>query len=238
MTLKLLLLMSVILFLTGCLIIDKKCCKYLSTQTISKKLYVERYQTFCAGVFGDLTECYITDSTSFRFKIGEYDEHERFRVEVNGNKVKAYNFDVNAIPDTIAKKVVSQTELLNYHHTVTNCLSTSPLFGKNTITCNNKLGEVSSYRTDEENYLTSIQYHCNDDFSNAVFYTDSLNFCVLLGISDPGSLENNYSVQKGEQSFEFYNVTYRTKTQILKTQNYLLSDLKKKPLISVCKNGK
>lgn len=234
--LKFLALIFVVLCLAGCLAIDTKCCKHISTQTISKKLYVERYQTFCAGVFGNLTECYITDSIFFRHKIGEYDEHERFRVEFDGNRVAAYNFDVYNISDTIEKKILSNTDLLNYHHSEINALTTSPVFGKNTIRCDKKLGEVSSYKTEEGNYITQIQYHCKDDFSNAVFYTDSSNFCVLLGIYESGSLENHYSVRKVNQSFEFYNITYRSETQILKTQIYLLSDLKKKRLVSVCEN--
>lgn len=66
---------SSILF-SGCLTGDTKCCDNVGTKEISKGLYLERYRTFCAGVFGELTECYLTDSATFRQKIGSYDEHE------------------------------------------------------------------------------------------------------------------------------------------------------------------
>jgi hypothetical protein len=234
---RLLFLIPVVLTLSGCLVGNTKCCDHVSTDTISKGLYVERYRTFCAGVFGELTECYITDSAIFRKNIGSYDEHEFFWVTLNGDRVEAYNLQPGSISDTIEKKTITESDLLKYHHTDTNCLSTSPVFGKNTIKCDNNFYPVSSYKTDNGNYMTQVQYRCGSDDSNAVFYTDSSHFCVFIGVYVPGSLENNYSVRQSNGDFVFYNITDRRKVDTVKVQTYLLTDLKKEKLINVCKNS-
>ena len=230
-------LILVVLSFSSCLVGDTKCCDHFGTDTISKSLYIERYRTFCAGVFGELTECYITDSTTFRQIIGSYDEHEFFRAELSGDKIVAYNLQSGSVSDTIEKRTISKDKLLKYHHTDTTCLSTSPLFGKNTIKCDNDFYPASSYKTDDGNYMTQVQYKCGSDYSNAVFYTDSSHFCVFIGVYVPGSLENNYSVEQTSDNFNFYNVTDRRTVDSIKVQTYLLADLKRGKLNNVCKNN-
>jgi hypothetical protein len=216
---------------------DTKCCDHVDSYSISKGIYVERYRTFCAGVFGELTQCYITDSATFRQNIGSYDEHESFYAKLDGDKIEAYNFQSFLISDTIDKKTISKEELWKYHHNDKNCLSTSPIFGKNAIKCGNDFYPASSYKTDDGYFMTQVQYKCGSDYSNAVFYTDSSNFCVFIGVYIPGSFENNYSVRQNNGSFDFYNVTDKRKVDTVKVQTYLLSDLKKGKLINVCNNG-
>lgn len=237
MIVKLLLLIPFVLTLSGCLVGDTKCCDHVSTDTISKGLYVERYRTFCAGVFGDLTECYITDSTTFRQNIGSYDEHEFFRVKLNGDKVEAYNLQSGLISDTIEKKTISKNDLLKYHHTEKNLLFTAPVFGINTIKCDNDFYPASSYKTDDGYDMKEVQYKCGSDYSNAVFYTDHSQFSVFIGVYIPGSFENNYSVRQHGSNFDFYNITQRRKTDTIKVQTYLLADLKKGKLFNVCNNS-
>lgn len=217
---------------------DTKCCDLVGTYPIANGLYVERYRTFCAGVFGELTECYITDSVSFRQKIGSYDEHESFYAKLSGDKIVAYNIQSGLISDTIEKKTISKTDLWKYHHADTNCLKTTPLFGKNTIKCDTDFYPASSYRTDDAFFMTQVQYKCGNDYSNAVFYTDSLNFSVFIGVYVPGSFENNYSVERnGIDSFDFYNITQRRTVDTVKVETRLLTDLKKSRLVKVCKQG-
>ncbi|MFL5742999.1 MAG: hypothetical protein ACJ75B_22460 [Flavisolibacter sp.] len=237
MKLRLLLLVPFVFTLSSCLVGDTKCCDHVSTDTISKGLYIERYRTFCAGVFGDLTECYITDSTTFRQNIGSYDEHEFFRVTLNGDKIEAYNLLSDLTSDTIDKKTITKTDLLKYQHTEKNLLSTSPVFGKNTIKCDDDFYPASSYKTDDGYDMKQVQYKCGSDYLNAVFYTDHSKFSVFIGVYIPGSFENNYSVRQHGSNFDFYNVTERRKTDTVKVQTYLLSDLKKGKLINVCSNG-
>lgn len=215
---------------------DTKCCEHVGTNPIFKGLYVERYRTFCAGVFGELTDCYITDSASFRQKIGFYDEHEFFRAKLSGDKIEAYNLQPGFISDTIEKKTITKIDLSQYHHTDTNCIKTTPLFGKNTIKCDTDFYPASSYRTDDGFIMTEVQYKCGSDYSNAIFYTDSLNFCFFIGVYIPGSFENNYRVKRNNTgSFDFYDITYRKKVDTIKVETYLLTDLKKGKLIKVCK---
>jgi hypothetical protein len=237
MILRLLFLTSVVFTLSSCLVGDTKCCDHVSTDTISKGLYIERYRTFCAGVFGELTECYITDSTTFRQNIGSYDEHDFFRVKLNGDKIEAYNLQSGLISDTIEKKIITKSDLLTTHHTGKDLLSTSPIFGRNTINCDSDFYPASSYKTDDGYYMTQVQYKCGSDYSNAVFYTDSSHFCAFIGVYVPGSFENNYSVRRNGDNFDFYNVTDRRRTDTIKVQTYLLTELRKGKLINVCKNG-
>jgi len=238
MTVRLILLISVLFCFSSCLTSDTKCCDHIRTDTISKGLYIERYRTFCAGVFGELTECYLTDSLSFRQNIGSYDEHGFFRVRLNGDKIEAYNLQSGSISDTVEKRTFTKADLLTYNYTGKNGISTSPIFGKNTITCDTDFYPASSYKTDDGYYMTQVQYKCGNNYSNAVFYTDSSSFCVFIGVYIPGSLENNYSVRQDNNNFEFYNVIDRRKTDTVNVQTYLLTDLKKIKLINVCNNGK
>lgn len=237
MILRLLFLVPVVFTFSSCLVGDTKCCDHVSTDTISKGLYIERYRTFCAGVFGELTECYITDSTTFRQKIGSYDEHDFFRARLDGDKIEAYNIQSGLISDTIEKKVIAKTDLLAYHHTDKNLLSTSPVFGENTIRCDRDFYPAFSYKTDDGYHMTQVQYKCGNDYSNAVFYTDSSQFCIFIGVYVPGNFENNYSVRRDGDKFNFYNVTKRRKTDTVKVQTYFLIDLRKGKLIAVCNNG-
>jgi hypothetical protein len=235
MRLRLIFLIAAVLSFSGCSTGDTKCCEHVSTDSLSKGLYLERYRTFCAGVFGELTECYITDSIEFRQKIGSYDEHERFYAKLDGDKIQGCNLQPSLISDTIDKKTISKEELWKYHDSDKNCLATLPIFGNNTIKCDDDFYPASSYKTDDGYFITQVQYKCGNDYSNAVFFTDSSSFCIFIGVYIPGTFENNYSVRQNKASFVFYNVTNKTKVDTLKVQTYLLSDLKKGNLINVCK---
>jgi hypothetical protein len=160
MTLRIIFLFVVVLSFSSCLTMDTKCCDHVSTDSISTRLYLERYRTFCAGVFGELTDCYITDSTTFRKKIGSYDEHEFFLVRLNSDKIEAYNVQSSRIPDTIERKTILKEQLWEYHHSNKNSLATKPLFGTNTITCDTDFYPAFSYKTEDGYYMTEIQFKC------------------------------------------------------------------------------
>jgi hypothetical protein len=236
MTLKLILFIVVVFGFSSCLVGDTKCCGHVGTSSISNGLYLERYRTFCAGVFGELTECYLTDSTTFRQKIGSYDEHEFFRAKLDGDKILAYNIESSRYPDTTEQKSISKIELFQKQETDKNCLSTIPVFGTNTIKCDSIITPASSYKTEDGYYISQMQHHCGNDFLNAVYYTDSLKFSIFIGVYNPGSLTNNYSVKLDSTgTFNFYSIEYKNKVDTVKTETYLLTDLKKGNLIKVCK---
>ncbi|HEX7847512.1 MAG TPA: hypothetical protein VF476_17050 [Chitinophagaceae bacterium] len=184
-----------------------------------------------------MTQCYITDSTTFRQKIGSYDEHDFLSINLNDDKIEVYNIQPGLISDTVERKKIAKAGLLTYQHTAKECLSTTPLFGKNTIACDTNFYQASSYKTDDGNYITQIQYKCGNDFLNAVFYTDSARFCVFIGVYKPGDFEGNYSVQQDKDDFDFYNITDRRTRDTTNAKTYLLADLKKGKLINVCNNN-
>jgi hypothetical protein len=224
---------AVTFYFSSCLVGNSKCCDHVSTSSISNGLYLERFRTFCAGVFGELTECYITDSLTFRQKIGSYDEHEFFFANSDSNKIVVYNVESSRYPDTTEKKSISKTELFQKQQTDKNCLTTIPIFGRNSIKCDNIITPAGSYKTEDGYYISQVQHHCGNDFLNAVYYTDSLKFSVFIGVYKPGSLTDNYTVKSDSTgTFNFYRVEFKNK---LDTITYLLADLKKGKLIKVCK---
>lgn len=196
---------------------------------------MERYKTYDAGVWGELIECYITDSLNFRAKVGSFDEHESFYAIKQGNTIEAYNFESTLLNDTIERKIITQNELLLIHHTDKECISTKPIFGTNTLKCDTDFYPASSYKTDQGLYHTEIQFKCGSEYKKAIFYTDSLKFCIFVGLYEPGSFENNYSCSKiGLDSFEFYRINNINKVDTVKRQKFNLNDLKKNKLIKVC----
>ena len=232
MNLKLVLtLFYLVTFFSSC----RNTCEQLGSSEISKGLYLERYKTYDAGVWGELIECYITDSLSFRTKIGSFDEHESFYAIQKGDTIEAYNFESRLLNDTIESKTISQKELFKIHHTDKQCISTKPLFGINSLKCDTDYYSASSYKTEQGLYHTEIQFKCGSEYKNAIFYTDSLKFCIFVGLYEPGSFENNYSCDKiGVDSFEFYRINNINKVDTVKRQAFRLMDLKKHKLIKVC----
>jgi hypothetical protein len=223
------------LFFTSCLLTDTKCCEKVGSTEISKGIYLERYRTFCAGVFGELTDCYLTDTLTFRAKIGSYDEHESFYAIQNGETFEAFNFESRLLNDTIERKIITQQELFKIHHTDKKCMKTKPLFGTNSLKCDNDFYPASSYKTGQGFYHTETQFKCGNEYKNAIFYTDSLRFSIFVGLYEPGSFENKYSCNKiGLDSFEFYRINSINIVDTIKRQKFSLNNLKKNKLINVC----
>jgi hypothetical protein len=211
MNLKTIVLLAGIYF-SSCLVSDTKCCDHQGTSVISKGLYLERYRTFCAGVFGELTECYITDSLTFRVKIGSYDEHDFFFTNLEGDKITGYNVQSSMFPDTTEIKSLSKSQLFQKYQTDKDCLSLTPIFGKNPIKCDDNIIDAGSYKTEDGYYISQMQHQCNNNYLNAVYYTDSLKFSVFIGVYSPGSFLNNYSVKLDSAgNFNFYNIEEKNK---------------------------
>ena len=227
---------SFIVSLICCSCMNNNVCRPYGSHAISKTLFLEKYKTFDAGVWGELIDCYLTDSLSFRAKVGSFDEHEFFFASLNGDFVDAYNVESSRIPDTVENKSFSKADIFKNKFSNLSSLGAKPLFGKNTIRCDDNFYDASSYKTDDGYYMSQVQYKCENEFLNAVYYTDSSKFRVFIGIYSPGSLSNNYSVKLGSDSnFYFYNIDEnKVKVDTLKHVRYLLSDLHKNGLINVC----
>jgi len=132
---KILILLFLISCSTGCFLIDTKCCEFIRSGELTKGIYLEEYRTFCAGVMGEVIECYVTDSITFRYKIGFYDEHEKFHVYFNDGKVFAYKLEAKTIEKIVEQKTFTESQLLKFHDTDKNILETKPIFGANSIKC-------------------------------------------------------------------------------------------------------
>lgn len=222
--------------LTSCWFLDTNCCDKIRSREISKGLYIEYYRTFCAGVLGEVTECYVTDSVSFRAKVGSFDEHERLKIKFENGVLTIYNTRYSMIHDTIESKIISKSNLSKFHHLDKECLRINPIFGTNTITCDSDYYPSTEYETEENYFITNTQYKCGNKYQNAVYFGDSSTFRVLIGIYEPGSLENNYSVEKhNDNSFAFYNITLRDLIDTIKTKEFALTELKNQNLKTVCK---
>lgn len=61
---------------------------YINSQKIGDNLFVETYQTYHGGVYdGDAYDIYLTDSLSFRKKLGNYDDHDWPDVTIRDDRV-------------------------------------------------------------------------------------------------------------------------------------------------------
>lgn len=222
--------------LSGCMLSDTNCCDKISSTKISDGIYLEKYRTFCAGVFGELTDCYLTDSLTFRTKIGAYDEHERLIVKFHKNKCYIYNTTATIATDTIETVILSRGQLLNIHHSDNNILVTKSIFEGNKITCNTDYHSgFGDYSIDDNLFITKTQFKCGNSYLNAIYFTDSLTFRVLIGVHEPGSEENNYSVEKlTSDSFAFYNITENNHIDTISTKVLTMKQLKESHLTNVC----
>ena len=236
MNIKYILLLSIISLLSSCILTDTNCCEKINSTKITDEIYLEKYRTFCAGVLGELTDCYLTDSLSFRMKIGSYDEHERLIVKFNQDKFYVYNTTSNMVFDTIETAKFSLDQLLKTHHTDNKIRSTKPIFGFNTITCDTDYHSgFGDYSIDENLIITKTQFRCGDKYLNAEYLTGSSNFRILIGVYEPGSLDNNYHVVKlKNDSFAFYNIAIRDLTDTIATTVFTINQLKKSELSKVC----
>lgn len=73
--------------------------EYRNTQIIYKGLFEETYLAFNAGVYGESSIVYITDSINFRKKIGFCDEKEGFSYDsIGDNKVKIVKYTRRSTP--------------------------------------------------------------------------------------------------------------------------------------------
>ena len=235
MKIKTLILLFLISCSTGCFLAGTKCCELIFSEELTKGIYLEEYRTYCAGVLGEVIDCYVTDSITFRYKIGSYDEHENFHVYFNDGKVFAYKLEGKTVEKIVEQKTFTESQLLEFHDTDKNILTSKPLFGANCIKCDSDYYPFSSYRTRDNYIMTEFQYRCGNDFENTVYYTDSMKFCVFIGVRSVGSFENNYRVKKVNGNFVFYNITDLNLWDTLNVETFLLTDLKKEKIFDVCK---
>jgi hypothetical protein len=219
---------------SGCLSPGQPCCELVGTSAIDHGLYVERYRTYCAGVFGEMTTCYLTDSVGFRQVIGRYDEHEHFRTTLRGDSIITFNCQTTLLEDTVERRSLSITQLRRCHQTDSALLQQSPLFGTNTIACNTDFYPASSYKAEEGYTISQVQFKCGNLYQNAVFCADS-SWSIFLGVDVPGEMTGNYKVRRTSDSiWEFYNVTFKHRVDTTQSAGFSLAELKKEGMGKTC----
>ena len=92
-----------------------------SFQLQNKKLYIENYR---AGLIGNLTSQYITDSTNFRMYLGSFDDEKEFiYVRNSGDSViveeKLNNLEAEGRGiSTLKKRVIFSLDSLKRSHSI------------------------------------------------------------------------------------------------------------------------
>lgn len=85
-----------LIFAVGCLKSEPK-EKHFKTELISKTLYCEIFLVHGGGVFGgDKYAEYLTDSSLFRYFVGEYDDNGNISYEISNNDstlIRYLNYD-------------------------------------------------------------------------------------------------------------------------------------------------
>ena len=112
--------------------------------------------------------------------------------------------------------------------------TTIPLFDVNRLPCNDSY-YFSSYKLDGDYFMTSDQFKCGNQFINADYLTDSINFRVLIGFYDVGR-GPMYKVNIKKDNIEFYKVTSHDRLDTIETKSFKLSNLRKEGLTHPCKN--
>lgn len=220
--------------LTGCFF-DSDCCEYRNSHEVAPGLYVERYTTFCAGVFGEANTSYLTDSTTFRQKVGWDDEHNFLQTHIDGDTFNTYTIESHDSEYIAARKFFTPAQLAAYHHTPATVLGIQPLFGTNPIACDTDFYDFSSYEPFKGHYLKDVQYKCGSQYLNAMFFTDSSKFCILLNVEYVGERGNLYRVQnKGDTLFEFQEVASISWPDTIRAGTFRISELRKKGFAKVC----
>ena len=225
-----------------CFLIFKTCekegfinCDYLYTEKIDENLYAEYYQTFSAGVYGEVVSCFLTDSISFRCKVGSNDEHGRTYLSKKGEYIYINNCETKTIYDTVEKVSITETEFGEKSKEQKDCDFPKPIFGKNILKCKNGI-DTSSWKTDKEINFRKIQFKCDNQYLDALYFINKKNESIFVGIYIPGSLENNYDYDIDSNGRTiFYRVNYIRKLDTVKTEKKLLSELKNTGMNNVCK---
>jgi hypothetical protein len=196
-------------------------------------LYVERYYTFCAGVFGEVITCYLTDSTSFRAKIGSSDEHGFLSIVKKSNYIMTYNIESHIETDTLNRICLTKSEIINKSTIDKETDTLKPLFGADKKLCNN-LSHFYDYEINDKFYISEFQYHCNDKWLNAVYFTDSSSFKVLIGFEEPGESIHYYCTPRNDYEFDFFETYSRTELDTINKAKFSISSLKQNGFENAC----
>lgn len=202
---KAIFILSILMSVISCS--DTDCCDYLSTEKISEGIYLEKYIVYCGGVLGvSVVESYLTDSVSFRIKVGKEFDHNSFTViEINGSYY-------GLLSEFQRKKVIlSKTSYklsdLTFSKFASEYSSFQPLVGELLFDCNNHSGfRDLNYGNNNSNYkVKRTQFQCDNNgekiYINAFYLINAKNQWLLMYNYDmknwsKGKTHFNYQINK------------------------------------------
>lgn len=167
-----------------CLNVKTDCCEHLKTTVISDSLYLEKYRTFCGGVFGEIIKTYLTDSSNYRVLVGSNDEHQKLRITYEYGILESIRLESKIIVDTLDRKILSKKDLIESKRYDKANERNKPIFGVNDLICFNSK-PFTSYKISDDIFIAKDQYNCDTSYVNAIYLTDSVNFKILIGLSYP-----------------------------------------------------
>ncbi len=229
-----LILILTVFTLNGCFSVDSECCDFIDSYSINDSLHVERYRTFCAGVFGETVTYCLTDSTNFRKSIGSKDEHGNVQIAEKNGVINFILTETKFIQDTLDLKrnILSNLNRSNtYIPGDTNCL---PLFSKEKLPCTH-FSHLYSRELEHGFFLRTDQYQCNGEYINAVSLTDSIEINILIGFQKPGgspSYQINFVTNNEINVYQFDS--HRAYDTLL-VNAVTINTLKKEKLTGFCK---
>lgn len=188
------------LFLFGCGSND--CCEHLYTETLSEKIYIEKYRTYCGGVYaGEAYTSYVTDSTTFRFKSWITSEHSFLNFDLDGETLKIQELErihKNSIVNSERFNIISMTK---HSNNAMNNPFDEPLIKTNLISNEIRRGHFSNWKIDENYSVQTYQSFCkptkdSSSFINSVYLAKDTNLIQLLV---------TYDMNKWAKGLDHYN---------------------------------
>lgn len=222
-------------FFVGCLPRNTDCCTHVNTRRLDDSLFLERYKTFCGGVFGEMNRSYLTDSSTFRAYLDSDDEHQKLSILYGHGVLTSLRLASNFITDTFESKSLSLDELIREKRFDSSEVLNDPIFGLNDLTCVT-FSPFTAYKITDSLFISKDQYHCGNAYINAVYLTESTHFRRLIGLSKPSS-GPHYSVEmKGNHQLMLYVKDTRISYDTLQVRKMRLDSLKAFGFEEVCEN--
>ncbi len=212
---KIILILIIVISTTNCT--DTDCCVYLSTKKISEGIYLEKYRVYCGGVYGgDVVDSYLTDSVSFRAKVGNELDHNSFTViEADGSYFGLlYEFHRKEV---ILNKTSFKLSNLSFSEFDSTNYSYQPLVGELLFNCNNHSKfRNRDYGIHNSQYkVKTTQFQCDDNGAKKYY-----NAFFLINEDNQWLLMYNYEMDKWSKGKTHFN--YRVNKEDLLIEEYEL----------------
>ncbi|TCZ72248.1 hypothetical protein [Flaviaesturariibacter aridisoli] len=222
------------LFLASCLGPgNTDCCERLSRDSLAHGLYVERYHTFCAGVWGDGYTLYLTDTTSFRARIGWQDEHGHLGWRLDADSLRVFRYEFADDIDTL-RHVQLFPEQLAAVRAKGHEVLLQPLLGVPPPDCVQLVTDPGFTELSEGYRLRSRQLQCPPNYTNEYRLIDGKGLNLLLGYDRPGENLSFYPTVQKDGSIDIYETTSRQWRDTTLREAFYLPALRHAGLVQPC----